>query len=119
MSKRLPHYGMEQFRDKVWAQLYQNLLMPETKRRWSFSAESNLTTLRIYELAGRLILTFQRQGEDVTYITTDDDAEGNRFGLQSYNGTMWNHHEAFADMVRGWESHQIGLFKYDKKQRIA
>jgi hypothetical protein len=118
-QKRLPHYSMERFIDRVWRELFRTVLEPEKEKRWSYTAVFAGTTCRIYEFTGRVVVTFERNGEDVTYITHDRDPFGENFGLQGYHGSYWNHHESFEEIIRGWEAFGAPMFKYNKNQSIG
>lgn len=110
---------MERFVERVWPELFKTVLEPEKKLRWSYTAKFSGTTCRIFEMAARVVITFERNDEDVTYITHDRDATGEAFGLQGYNGSYWNHHESFEEIIRGWEAFGAEFFKYNKKQGIV
>lgn len=104
LDARLPHYAMEQFVKKAWPKLFR-FMKSRNDGRWSYTGSFKRTTLRIFELAGRVIVTFENKGttEQVTYITSDDDEIGEHFGLQSYEGTLWVHDAAISEVTQIFE----------------
>jgi hypothetical protein len=122
MTNCFPHWRMEAFVEKAWPVIFEKVLKPETERRWSYAGKFGHTTLRIYEMAGRLMVTFERNKgkQQVTYITNDKDVKGENFGLQGYDGNYWEHSSAIDDVTRFFE-HFRGetQLKYNGKQGIG
>jgi hypothetical protein len=121
-ARQLPHYGMERFVEHCWPKIWRLVLLPE-KRRWSFTAELDRVVLRIYELAGRLVVQFDVAGGHVGYVTSDTDAHGDRFGILSYDGHHGDHAQAFEQFVGSAqytdEATFAALFRYNSKQGLG
>jgi hypothetical protein len=122
-EKCYPHWRMADFVQYAWPIIYTKLLQPEKKRRWSFAGKFGYSTVRIYEMASRVLVTFERDKgkQSVTYITHDKDAVGEAFGLQGYDGNYWEHSGAIDDITRTFRNiaNPEKLFKYNSKQSIG
>jgi hypothetical protein len=78
------------------------------------------TTLRSYVIAGRLMLTFARPGEDqeqsISFVCTDDDPLGLGGGVQSVYTDIHTAMSMLADVMAAWPSDrpaQVQVFQSD------
>jgi hypothetical protein len=122
LEKRKSHFAMERFIQNAWPVIWK-FLDSHRNGRWSFQGKFGATTFSIYEMAGRLMITFSLGGKlgspQVTYITADNDASGSRFGLQSYEGTYWNHDTAINDVTLLIESRFIEIEQLLKREKLS
>lgn len=112
------------FLDQVSRNGLFQIIDESTKR--GMSGSFGQITLRTYMMAGRLMLTFARHGEEmeyrVSFVCGDDDALGLGGGTQSVYADLQTAIDMINDVIVGWPddpSAQAEIFRIDENVSIG